>query len=721
MQTGLIMMMNWTIERANALSLVLGTHFRAPARRFCGDVLLFDTEEAVLDYEDHRTKAVHLELPPHATIAPQIPNRHHARAGRDGSSFDSSFARAIYVYRADAYKQIIEQKVKDKRMVYLLPSKHGGTGSGIEKPVRRHLCECSFDGRLIVVHDVDVTINPEKPVMWLRDLVTADKHDAGLDILIGHADRFIEEIAQIDITDWARIEGILCNMRAPAVENPIKLLQVRRLEVREEDVVRDVVREVVRWGVPVRLEGGDPDLSEQARRRSRQQLDEAIELLRNHLRISASPSELALEPAAARGAEILREHAVDRAEQLFTPVREDLLATCRLVRQEIPRLGRPYVEERLGEFIEECRVEAERLYEMQAHDNWTQTTEEAAGKAQSWRYQLFPSRTLATADVAHFVNRELRYRAYSLVATELDDLMQPPMSFGGDELPPRYRLPESSSIRRTLLDLYLDAEDHDEGVRRVESHVREHLPEILVEVLLPSLGQDLDFDFKVSQEARNARGLIVRSRYAGRIQPLIDRFHVHDIYTKHEHDDGPRLEFIHFVLIKQIQDVPALHDMVQRVEERSATSEDRRLYARTAEDIWPQQLREHRGVSLDEGALVLAKAYLVPHALRVLRSGIELRDHEGRLSRHVTFEAFCNDLSLHDETALHRAFWMEVFAQDRTACLRTLEELVAGPSSGPDVQRYERLQRFVQTRRWQRALGALLRQVQVADTYWLSS
>lgn len=489
--------------------------------------------------------------------------------------------------------------------------------------------------------------------------------------------------------------------------------------VNHDNVAVDVWTDVIQK-MRVRWERGKKGLATQELQKEKRTIERQVEEVKALSRVMRFPElrnfiNLPSEELQ-HGVDLLIRH--HQTEQL-----KKALDHSRIIEHSVARAGLRNSEYLLKPTKEQFEVQYKQNQQQLGSRNLSDLIQKAKHHQRSVYHQLLHWLHLngkATRDVQEYLSLEVNYKVRKTVAEFIEKRILD--RFLNSDIPPvdSFRLPEECPLRNELEEIFLNAETDEQGAQVLSDTIQSRFPEIFEETLWPRIKNDLAFDWEVNQLLIEARGLIIKSPFASRLRCIADYLHVNPGHTKFIQTDKRKTEFVMFGVATSFHNIPAISNLIQREERRMEEDEDRRFYARSVEDVFPQKYREYQGVTKEYGAFILAKAYVLTDALEVFRAKglkITLNYPEGRKS-FLSFDNFISEISYEEEKFVHDGFWKQ-FADDGVETITTIDNWIGGRiGSGEPVARFHAIKDFVGAGNWELALKKLLYQTKKVDSYY---
>lgn len=702
---------------SDTLGVFIGSTAATRAQLVDGHTVVLDTEAGVLSYYSPDCQAIHLQADLNQPPPPEVPNRHVSGAGRHGAALDSSYPRRAIARETESLLHGLARRAPNAKCIYFSASSGGGTGTGARDIVLKRVSGMHRLGHLIEIHEINPTINHVKQAQRLRDLIR--EAPAGVtSILVGDPEH-LSEVFSIPAAGWDAINGITRNMHAVPSETEFSVMQVRQHVVSETVVVDRVLAGLLSRDIPARWLTGKSDLSDNQSARSLNDIRELLNTL--PLRQTGIVDSDAIDLVARRGGRVVAIASQGVTDYATARAQASITADLATVAERLPMVGLRSIQPELEQLLHTFEFRTAQLEQELANRNWPQVVDNVVGderRVSSRVGRMFGARTGRSAELHSFLQDETEFENLQFTVRELRNLLTAPVSPIGNTIP--LYLPQRAAITETLVDVFFEA-DEMKRVPTLRGAIEERFAEIVVAALGSELPKLVEFAFPVTHDAAANTGMAIFSRFGTQIADLAEALHLNPMHVAARTVKGDAISLIHFGVIRRVRDVPALADLARRADATSAATQDRRLFVRAAQDIWPPLIRETRGVAPEHAAFVLAKAAIVPGALRMVHGkGAEmtLRSSPASVATYRSFDEFAQDLTVKAELDLHDSFWA-YFAADRLKCRSEVCGLASGDPARHNPERLRAIQRFVQTRRWDTAVARLSQEVAIANEYWI--
>ena len=695
-----------------------GTFGRRFTKDYDGKALLFDTESAVMHDDGPERHAIHLQPDLGRTAPADVPTLHVGGAGRDGAALDSSFALRALLSDAETHERLLHAAVQRADLVHMLFSRGGGTGNGVCEPVISWVATRNCPARLILITALDPTVNPVKQARFLRDHIRG--LPSNVTSVVAREASTVQEILDVQVREWAVVTGLLRNMPRVPADSELRVLQVRRIALQESEIVDAVIEGLLQRDIPERWRHGAANLPHHEVQRAVNEVRDVLDDLERR-NLSASIPMNAVLAAARHGAQTLTNVADGIVAQVANAVQSDVDADIAFLEERIPRIGlnrvpsfEPMVA-RWEQRVAEVRDQTETA-------DWDATVRRAAA-SQGWVSRVRASVRGRDDDdqvqaVAELTRNAVESENTQYVTRRLRELSTPPVTARPDTRV--LHLPATSPLVRDFVDAYFAPKVGEPRLAALRLAIGERLPEVIVAALAPELPTLARLDFETTFEARANTGLVLGSRFGAEISGLAAGLHTDPMFVATPVVESTSVEIVHFGLVRRVRDVPVFADLAEKVNRHSASSADRHLFVQRARDIFPTAIRDTRGVALDEAALVVAKAAIVPGLLRITHGQeveVTIRGTTTFSANHDRFQSFADSLMPIVELDIHDGFWA-YFAADRPRCRTEISGLAARETGRHDAARIAALEKFVGVKRWQAAIARLAADVDGASGFW---
>lgn len=679
--------------------------------------MMFDTAVAALAENGRYRFPIHMQVDPTRATPPHIPSCLPPEDGWDGVALRSWISARAMDADIEAHCINIERDAQRADVAFIDFSCGGGTGNGARPVLRPRIAKMHWKGRVIEISEIDPTVNPMKQGQRLADLVV-DEPTFITSVVVRHAET-AQEVIATPPRDWDLLLANVHNFRPIAAHTDLCFLQIRHLNFSEAAVIDAVVDGVIARDVPERWVAGMPGITPvQAER----WVTDTVEAL-DELETRAAHADVPIEPvreAARRGERVLSQVRDAMVSRVTSEARAELDAGFEVVSANIPKVGL----RRLGELEQLVGRLEDRLTKIEqalTTNDWRDALTQLGASEHGPRRAIARLMGRTPIDgvdpVRTFVRRRIAFENGRYTLRKLKQLTHPPTDASSTASP--LFLPDGSPLLQRLVSVYCSAPG---ALRRtaLRDAVEEQLAEVIVVALGPELPERLAFDFPTTFEAKANTGLVITSRFGAELGPLAMELHTDPTHVSTPTGGPPELTITHYQLVRRLRDVPVLADLAKRFNEVSATTDDRRLFARRANDIFPVPIRETYGVDLDRAAMLLVWATVVPSGLRITHGGsieLTMQSRASGGAQHHSIQDLATSLSVKAEHSIHDQFW-SYFSANRVRCRAELAALAAGQRGRHDQARIAALMRFVGVTRWRSALERVAREAEIASAYW---